>query len=322
MTHQMQLTRLGRTDLAVSVAGLGCGGHSRLGQSYGHSFADSVAVVAAALDMGVNFIDTAAAYRTEEMVGRALAGQRERAIISTKTLIRTRSPGPEETRLLTGSEVAKRLDDSLARLGSDYVDVYNLHGVAESELDYVDAELVPVLQHAQQQGKIRYLGVTERFVSDTNHAMLRRAIETGVWDVVMVGFNLLNPSARTSVLARTRELDIGVQDMFAVRRALSDPDALREALHTAADAGQLERDKLDHTDPLGSIVRRSDAGSLIELAYRFCRHEPGIHVVLTGTGNISHLRDNVAFINRPPLADDIQAALRDAFGAIDCISGN
>ncbi len=318
----MEYSILGRTNLNVSVAGLGCGGHSRLGQAYGRSFEQSVAVVAAALDLGINFIDTAAAYRTEEMVGAALSGQRDRAFVSSKTLIRTRSDGPEATRFLTGVEVAKRLEDSLGRLQSDYVDIYNLHGVDESELDYVSAEIIPVLLQLQQQGKIRFLGITERFVTDTNHSMLNRALETDVWDVVMVGFNLLNPSARTRVLARTQASNVGVQNMFAVRRALSRPEALREALQAAADAGQFDPGKLDRADPLGAILHESGAASLIELAYRFCRHEPGIHVVLTGTGNIDHLRDNVAFINGAPLPSGTRARLADAFGAVDCISGN
>ncbi|MFP6835696.1 MAG: aldo/keto reductase [Pseudomonadales bacterium] len=318
----MEFVALGRTDLKVSVAGLGCGGHSRLGQTYGNTFAQSVAVVSAGLELGINFIDTAAAYRTEEMVGAALRGQRGRAVVSTKTLIRTRSGAGAETRLLTGKEVSKRLDDSLARLGSDYVDVYNLHGVIDSDLDHVETEIVPMLLRLKQQGKIRCLGITERFGADTNHLMLNRALQTGVWDVVMVGFNLLNPSARERVLARTMDSDIGVQNMFAVRRALSDPVALRETLKMASDAGQLDSNKLDHADLLSSIVHESDAGSLIELAYRFCRHEPGIHVVLTGTGNIDHLHENVAFINREPPQENIQSRLKDLFGNVDCISGD
>jgi aryl-alcohol dehydrogenase-like predicted oxidoreductase len=318
----LEFVTLGRTNLKVSVAGLGCGGHSRLGQPYGNTFDQSVAVVSAALELGINFIDTAAAYRTEEMVGAALRGQRARAIISTKTLIRTRSGPGTETRLLTGADVAKRLDDSLARLGSDYVDVYNLHGVIDSDLDHAETEIVPTLLRLKQQGKIRFLGITEQFGTDTSHLMLNRAIETGVWDVVMVGFNLLNPSARDRVLARAMESDIGVQNMFAVRRALSDPGALSKTLKIAADAGQLDLNTLDHTDLLDSIARNSDADSLIELAYRFCRHEPGIHVVLTGTGNIGHLRENVDFINHGPLQQEIQARLKDVFGNVDCISGN
>lgn len=318
----MELTTLGRTGLEVSVAGLGCGGHSRLGQAYGNRENESVAVVAAALDAGVNFIDTAAAYRTEPIVGQALAGRRERAIISSKTGVQKRDPDSGEPRFMTSAEMTKRLEDSLTRLQTDYIDVYNMHGVLASELDHVEAELVPTLLALKQQGKIRFLGITERFVSDTSHVMLQRAIETHVWDVVMVGFNLLNPSARDCVLNRTRELNIGVQDMFAVRRALSDPAALAEEIRTAVAAGQIDPGAFDPADPLGKLVADSGARSLIELAYRFCRHEPGIHVVLTGTGRIGHLTDNLASINGAPLPEHTQSELARIFGRVDCISGN
>ena len=83
----MQRTTLGRTGFEVSVAGLGCGGYSRLGQAYGASVSESEALIAAALDLGVNFVDTAPAYRTENIVGRALRGRRESAVVSTKALI-------------------------------------------------------------------------------------------------------------------------------------------------------------------------------------------------------------------------------------------
>ena len=76
----MEYTTLGRTNLNVSVAGLGCGGYSRLGQTYGNTFDQSVAVVDAALDLGINFIDTAAAYRTEEMVAAALRIQNRQQV--------------------------------------------------------------------------------------------------------------------------------------------------------------------------------------------------------------------------------------------------
>lgn len=70
----MDRIRLGRTGLDVSVAGLGCGGHSRLGQRAGASEQHSVDIVRAALDLGINFIDTAIAYRTETIVGKAIRG--------------------------------------------------------------------------------------------------------------------------------------------------------------------------------------------------------------------------------------------------------
>jgi len=61
--------------------------------------------------------------------------------------------------------------------------------------------------------------------------------------------------------------------------------------------------------------------SLTEAAYRFCRAEPGIHVVLVGTGNIQHLEENIASVLRPPLPDDARQKLIDLFGAVDNVSG-
>src|SRR5436853_6710243 len=80
----MQVIGLGRAGLQVSVAGLGCGGHSRLGQSYGATEQASIEVVQAAVDAGVTLIDTAQLYGTEAIVGRALEGRRDQVVLSTK----------------------------------------------------------------------------------------------------------------------------------------------------------------------------------------------------------------------------------------------
>jgi len=309
---------LGRTGLTVSVAGLGCGGHSRLGQTYGNSVEQSVAVVRAAIDMGINFIDTASAYSTEKIVGEAVRGLRDKVVISTKTAIQPW--GEPKAAPFTGAQVLEQLEKNLARLGTDYIDVYNLHGIVERQLGHVSAEIVPALIRAREQGKIRFLGITEHFMADTSHRMLSAAIPTGVWDVVMVGFNLLNPSARRNVLRLTQAHNVGVQDMFAVRRALSNPEGLKEALEAIEKAGQLDRSRIDAGDPLGFL--KDGTEGIVDAAYRFCRHEPGIDVVLTGTGNVEHLKENVASINRGPLPAKTLAKLEELFGQVDSVSGN
>jgi len=314
----MEYKTLGRTGLKVSVAGLGCGGHSRLGQAYGNSLEQSVAVVKAAIDMGINFIDTAAAYGTEKIVGEAVRGARDKVVISTKTAILPW--GEASAKPFTGTQILEQLEMNLGRLGTDYVDLYNLHGIVVAQLDYVNAEIVPALIRAREQGKIRFLGITEHFGADTNHKMLSAAVPSGAWDVVMVGFNLLNPSARRNVLRLTQAHKVGVQDMFAVRRALSNRDGLNEALDAIEKAGQLDRGKLDANDPLGFL--KDGTGGIVDAAYRFCRHEPGIDVVLTGTGRIEHLKENVASINRGPLPAKMLAKLEELFGQVDSVSGN
>src|SRR5476651_1387148 len=104
----MEYKILGRTGLNVSVAGLGCGGHSRLGQTYGNSFEQSVAVVKAAIDMGINFIDTAAAYGTEKIVGEAVRGMRDKVFISTKTAILPW--GEPNAQTFTGAQILEQLE--------------------------------------------------------------------------------------------------------------------------------------------------------------------------------------------------------------------
>ena len=80
----MDTVMLGRTGVQVSAAGLGCGGHSRLGQSYGATAEQSSDLVRLALDLGVTYVDTAQAYGTESIVGAAVSGHRDRVVVSSK----------------------------------------------------------------------------------------------------------------------------------------------------------------------------------------------------------------------------------------------
>jgi len=222
----MQFTTLGRTGLNVSILGIGAGGPSRLGQRNNKTEADSIAIVRQALDAGVNYIDTAEAYKTEEIVGKAIKGvRRDSIVISTK-----KRTGDN----LTPDAVIAGVENSLKQLGTDYLDVYSLHGVRLSQYDYLLEDIVPVFQKLQSAGKIRFLGITESFNNDKEHQMLQRALLDDIWDVIMVGFNLLNQSARETILARTIKQNIGVQVMFAVRLALSRPDRLKDAVQGLA----------------------------------------------------------------------------------------
>src|SRR5579859_2202348 len=290
----MEYVTLGKTELQVSVLGLGGGGHSRLGQKTGASEDASVAVVRRALDLGITFIDTAEAYGTEAIIGAALSGvRREHVVLSTKKSLK------EDRRFITTAELTQGLDASLQRLGTEYVDIYHLHGVQNNQYDYAVTELVPALQKLREAGKIRFLGITEAFATDPGHQMLVRAMQDDCWDVVMVGFNILNQSARERVLNEARRRGTGVLCMFAVRDALSRPAKLREMLEELIRQGLIDPEGLDLQNPLAFVHTAAD--SIPDAAYRFCRAEPGMHVVLSGTGNIEHLEANVASILRPPL---------------------
>jgi len=314
----MDYTTLGKTGLKVSVAGLGCGGPSRLGMRGDAGAEDhAVRLIKQALDLGVNFLDTAQNYGTEGVVGKAIAGlPRDRVVISSKkTLPTADDPKPAAT-------IVDGLEKSLKLLGTDYIDIYHLHGVEPKDYEFAQSRLIEPMRRLQEQGKIRFVGVTEGFVVDTTHTMLADSLKKNLWDVIMVGFSLLNPSARKNIFPLTLRSGVGVLDMFAVRRALSQPTRLKEMCIELVENGAIAKGSLELDDPLGFLLKETDAATLPEAAYRFCRHERGVDVVLTGTGNLDHLRDNIAAILKPPLPTQALAKLESLFGALDSLTGN
>ncbi len=308
----MNYTNLGNTGLKVSVVGLGCGGPSRLGQRAGMSTDHSVRLVRKALDLGVNFLDTAENYGTEEIVGAAIREvPRDRVVVSTKKIMpEPGDPDPAGT-MRSGVEA------SLTRLGTDYVDVFHLHGVGDARYDFAAGVMAPVLTELRDAGKIRAVGITEEFPANPRHEMLRRGLDDPWWDVVMVGFNLLNPSARRSVFPLTLEKGVGTLVMFAVRRALSQPASLAKLLREMEERGLVEPGA-----DLGFLTRNGCAGTLAEAGYRFCVHEPGADVVLTGTGDEEHLEANIAAALKPPLPAEALERLEALFGEVDSVTGN
>lgn len=312
----MEYVTLGRSQIRCSVVGLGCGGPSRLGMSAGAGEEQAASVVRAALDHGITLLDTSELYGTEEAVGRAIAGHRDEVVVATKGFWRRR-----EDRFAEPSDIERACDRSLRRLGCDHLDIYFLHAVDPDVYPQVAESLVPVLERLRSDGKVRAIGVTEHFEGDPGHQMLNLALDDGWCDVVMVGFNVLNQSARDRVLPRTRQQGVGVLDMFAVRRALSRPERLREVVGELHREGLLDGD-IDLDDPFAFVVHEGGAESVVDAAYRFCRHEPGVDVVLTGTGNIGHLEENVASILRPALPDADVERLRSAFARVDSVTGN
>jgi len=312
----MKYTILGRTGLKVSVAGLGSGGHSRLGQATGRSEKESIALVRQALDLGINLIDTAEAYGTESIVGKAIESvPRDRIIISTKKHL----PSPDHPNPL--AEVRKSLEQSLRKLRIDTIDIYHAHGVNPDRYRYTRDVLAPILWKMREEGKIRFIGVTEYFGRDTGHRMLQAALEEDCWDVVMPGFNILNPSARDRVFKKTMEKNIGVLVMYAVRSALSQPDRVHKVVSVLKQKGAIPTDCGDSQNPFSFLIGKGKASTLPEAAYRFCRHEPGVHVVLTGTGNPEHLKANIEALSKPPLPKRDLQRLKEIFGTVDSVTG-
>ena len=302
----MDYKPLGKTGLKVSVAGLGCGGNSRLGLGRGASVEECVAVVRTAVDLGVNLLDTAEAYGTEEIVGAAAQHyDRSKLVISSKAVFGTGD---------TAETVTRKVEAALRRLGLDYIDIFHFHAVSPAAYEHHRDVLAPALVRLKEQGKVRHIGITETSPNDPEQRMLARAIEEAPWEVTMLAYSLMNQNARQKIFPVTRRRGIGTLLMFVVRNIFSNATYRRDIAARLVEQGKLDASSLVDGDPLGFLLADGDVASITDAAYRYARHEEGVDVVLFGTGNKAHVADNVASILRPPLPAPIVARLHASFG--------
>jgi aryl-alcohol dehydrogenase-like predicted oxidoreductase len=305
----MDYTTLGRTELRVSVAGLGCGGFSRLGLGTGGDEAGAIGIIRQAIELGVNLFDTAAAYSTEAVLGTAI-----KTVPRDHVIVCTKAPFSWSSGRADPIGIVASLDNSLRQLDTDYIDVYQLHGVPPANYDHALEQLAPVLLREREKGKFRFLGITETAPNDLQHDMLHRAAADGVWDVAMVGFSMLHQNARARVFPLTQEHRVGTLLMFAVRNIFSQPGRLAQAMRELVADGQVAAELTESDDPLGFLVHDGGASSVVDACYRYVRHEPGVDVVLFGTGNPAHLKTNIGSILKPPLPDADRRRLGELFG--------
>ncbi|MDP6777093.1 MAG: aldo/keto reductase, partial [Candidatus Latescibacteria bacterium] len=243
----MDYRTLGRTGLRVSLMGMGTGGPSNFGQSTGVPEDEIKRLVRRALDLGINFFDSSAAYKeSEAILGRALEGvPRDEYILATKF------HATRDDWMATQEEIVASVDRSLERLKVESVEIMQFHGVAPEDYRRTIDGLMPTVLRLQEQGKFQYIGITETYARDPRHEMFPVALEEDLFDTAMVGYNLLSPTPERTVLPICEERNVGVICMVPVRKSLSRPELLAERISDAKARGLIEKDALPDDDPLG-----------------------------------------------------------------------
>ncbi len=199
----MELRRLGNSGLKVSKIGLG-------GNTFGATVHgdDAVRVIRRALDLGINFIDTADSYsggRSEELVGQAVAGNRGELVIGTKVgwASKLNFAGP-----LSRAWIVRAAEASLKRLGTDYIDLYQLH---KPDPETPIEETVRAMEDLVTQGKVRYLGVSNFAAWQLVQTLsLSEGKKIGQWISVQPRWNLLEGLEDPQLLPACRALGIGI----------------------------------------------------------------------------------------------------------------
>lgn len=314
----MQYRRFGRTGLQVSVVGLGTGGASQLGQGSGVPEDVAHKVVRRALDMGINLIDTAADYReSEAILGRALDGvPRDSYVLCTKFNPKHRQGqnGQDGATLKSEQDLVESFDRSLQRLGTDHADLFQLHAVQPDTYADVRDRFVPVMTRLQEQGKVRFVGITEAFASDDQREMLQLALKDDVFDTMLVGYNMLTPGPEMDVFPEAERRDVGVLVMCAVRKKIGKPEKLEALIAELQARGELP-ENLPKKGPLDWLIH-DGVDSVTSAAYKFAAGHPTVSCVLTGTANQEHLAQNVDAILGDPLPDADRQRLIALFGPI------
>ena len=289
---------LGRTGLQVTT--LGYGAMELRGGSRGRevSPADAGAVLNAVLDAGINFIDTSIDYgMSEELIGEHISHRRSEFYLATKCGCPVNQPPPKPgerwQHIFTRENIVAGVEQSLARMRTDYIDVLQFHaGPSQEVLEEHGA--VETLRELQREGKVRFIGMSSTLPNLADH------IEMGVFDAFQIPYSSLQRQHEAVI---TEAAEAGAGTIIRGGAARGAPSEGRQSGNAWELWGRAGLDDL-----LGEMSR-------MEFVMRFTLSHPDLHTTIVGTVNLDHLRDNVEALLAGPLPEEVYAETKRRLAA-------
>ncbi|BBB69091.1 aldo/keto reductase [Undibacterium sp. YM2] len=288
----MKIRKLGQQGLLVSELGLGC-----MGMSTAYGAADekeSIATIHRALELGLNFFDTAeqyGPYANEALLGKALQGRRSEVVIATKFGFKI------EDNQITGlnshpTHIRQAVEGSLQRLGTDYIDLLYQHRV---DPNIPIEEVIGCMADLVQQGKVRFLGLSEAGVNN-----IRRAHAVHPISALQSEYSLWERNLEDQILPLLRELGIGLVPFSPLGRGFLSGSALRAEAYPATDFRhldpRLQGENFDRNmqaaDQVIAIARAKNI-SPAQLALAWVMHQGQDIVAIPGTKRVKYLEENL-----------------------------
>ncbi|MFW5951972.1 MAG: aldo/keto reductase [Gemmatimonadota bacterium] len=302
----MNTRALGSQGLEVSALGLGCMGMSEF---YGRAHERrSTDVIHRAMDLGITLLDTADMYgpfTNERLVGRAVAGRRDQAVIATKFGNERRPDGSFVGVNGRPEYVRKACDASLERLGVDHIDLYYQHRV---DPDVPIEETIGAMSRLAEAGKVRFLGLSEAAPQT-----IRRAHDTHPITALQTEYSLWTRFPEAEILPTVRELGIGFVPYSPLGRGFLsgeirspedlDPDDWRR--DNPRFQGENFRRNLELVDRVRALAADRDIPPA-RLALAWLLHQGDDLVPIPGTTRIQHLESNVAALDVELTAGELE----------------
>jgi aryl-alcohol dehydrogenase-like predicted oxidoreductase len=290
----MKYRMLGKSSLKVSVIGLGTMVHA--GHFGPMKDSESLGAIETALELGVNFIDTSDAYGagySETLLGNALKGKRDKVIIATKggnVMV-----GPNRgKRIFEPEYISRVMEESLGRLKTDYIDLYQLHNPTVDVIERV--AVWEVLERAKQAGKIRHYGVSINSMEEGS-----AAVKDGRAETIQVEYNLLAQEPAESFFPAAQQANVGIIARVPLKRGiltgkLTQADEQRfqgEDVRARSFKGEAFAKELARAEQLKFLVH-DQMKNLGQAAIAFCIAHPAVSVVIPGARNAQQMRENAA----------------------------